>query len=90
MHPRNFLASAMVAGALTLAGCSSTPYFDRHFGESVRATMASQVINPNAAGNPDPVSGIDGRAAKGAQDRYERSMEPPQAPRGILGAGSGK
>lgn len=87
MHPRSVLAGAIVAGALMTSACSSTPYFDRHFGQSVRTTLASQVINPDAARNPNPVHGIDGRAAKGAQDRYEKSMEPPRAQQGILGTG---
>ncbi len=62
---------------LALAGCSSTPRFDRHFGESVRANLAAQVINPAAAANTDPAGGVDGNAARGAQERYEKSFAQP-------------
>jgi hypothetical protein len=82
-----------IAGACVLlsacASTSTTPNWDRQFGDSVRATLASQIIDPGAARNASTVSGIDGRAAKGAQDRYELSVEPPPAPTGTL-AGSHK
>jgi hypothetical protein len=57
-----------------LQGCSSTPRFDDHFGASVRANLSAQVINPAAAANADPVSGMDGAAARAAQERYQRSF----------------
>lgn len=87
MHPRFCFAGATLLAALSTSACSSTPHFDRHFGDSVRASMAAQVINPDAVRNADPVAGIDGRAAKGAQDRYELSVEPPPAPQRMLGNG---
>ena len=81
------LGSIVVSLAL-LGGCTSTtPRWDRDFGNSVRATMASQIIDPGAARNPTPVSGLDGRAALGAQDRYEHSAPAPTALTGTMGAG---
>jgi type IV pilus biogenesis protein CpaD/CtpE len=78
----------MFMGALTawwLSACaSSTPHYDQHFGESVRATLASQVINPAASANPNPVAGIDGRAAIAGQDHYERSFSQPTPPPTVL------
>lgn len=64
--------------ALLLAGCASTPRWDSHAGDSVRATLGAQVANPRAAPNPDPVNGIDGRAAGAAQERYQHSFRQPQ------------
>lgn len=64
--------------ALLLSGCATSPRWDAQFGDSVRATLAQQVANPAAADNPNPVSGIDGRAARGAQERYERSFKEAQ------------
>jgi type IV pilus biogenesis protein CpaD/CtpE len=61
-----------VLGALQ--GCSSTPRFNDNFGASVRANLSAQVINPAAAANTDPVSGVDGAAARAAQERYQRSF----------------
>ncbi|WLI89208.1 hypothetical protein Q4S45_21340 [Massilia sp. R2A-15] len=65
--------------ALSLSGCvSTTPVMDRQFGDSLRATLASQVANPGAPRNANPVNGIDGRAARAAQERYEASFAQPQ------------
>lgn len=65
--------------ALSLSGCAATsPVLDREFGASVRTTMASQVADPAAARNSNPVSGIDGRAARAGQERYESSFAQPQ------------
>lgn len=71
--------------ALLLAACSSTPRWDSQAGDAVRATLAAQVANPAAAQNSNPVNGIDGRAAKAAQERYEKSYANAQEQ---TGAGS--
>jgi len=72
-----------------LAGCASTPRWDVHAGDAVRATLSAQVANPQAGRNPDPVGGIDGAAAAAAQERYRRSFEQAQektgAPAAMIG-----
>ena len=69
---RILLAAAL---ALQLSACAvTTPQADARFGQSVRATLAAQVADPTAARNANPVSGIDGRAARGALQRYESSF----------------
>ena len=74
-----------------LAGCAPvTPRFDSSFGDSVRASVAAQVADPAAARNANPVSGIDGRAAQAAQQRYETSFRTPSAPEGAMISGSKK
>lgn len=75
--------AAMLALAVLLAACApTTPQWDGRFGDSLRVSMASQVANPEAVRNADPVAGIDGRAARAAHERYERSFSvpPPPAP----------
>lgn len=75
--------------ALLLAGCAAiSPRADASFGQSVRATLASQVVEPAAVRNANPVAGVDGRAARAAQDHYERSFAKPEtaaAPPGMIG-----
>lgn len=75
--------------ALLLSACAATtPQSDARFGQSVRATLASQVAQPAAVRNANPVSGVDGQAARAAQERYERSFakpEPAAAPPSMLG-----
>jgi hypothetical protein len=85
-----------LAGALPLllSACASTgsaPSTEARFGESVRATLASQVIHPEAARNANPVLGIDGHAARGALKQYEKTFDAPPAPAALsLTIGGGK
>jgi len=72
--------------ALLLAGCASTPRWDSHAGDAVRATLSAQVANPGAGHNPDPVNGIDGRAAAAAQERYQQSYKQAQEKAGAAAA----
>jgi hypothetical protein len=87
---RRSLAALAIAGLLS-ACAASTPQFDRRFGASVRDAMASQVANPVAEANTDPVAGMDGRSAVLAFDRYQKSFAEP-APQAvfIIGGGGGK
>jgi type IV pilus biogenesis protein CpaD/CtpE len=57
--------------SVLLQGCSSTPRFNDHFGDSVRANLSAQVIHPENAANTNPASGVDGAAARAAQERYQ-------------------
>jgi type IV pilus biogenesis protein CpaD/CtpE len=70
----------MAAGlVLLLSACSTTPHSDARFGESVRAAVAAQIAQPAAARNPNPVMVMDGRAARTAQEHYERSFGQGEA-----------
>lgn len=78
--------------ALTLAGCmTTTPEYDKHFGEAVRSVQVMQTLNPNASANTNPVTGIDGRAATAAMDRYNTQFVKPSADVSAftVGVGSG-
>jgi type IV pilus biogenesis protein CpaD/CtpE len=68
---------ALVAAAVQ--GCvSTTPRWDREFGKAVHANIAAQVLDPAAAANADPSTGIDGGAARSAHERYQRSFARPE------------
>ena len=74
---RLLIAAAL---ALLLPACAATtPQADARFGQSVRATLAAQVADPAAVRNATPVNGIDGRAARGALQRYENSFGKVEA-----------
>lgn len=70
--------------ASLLTACSSTPYLDSRFGEAVNMAKAQQTINPEASQDMDPVTGIDGKAAKEGIDRYHESFKTPPSTAGIL------
>jgi hypothetical protein len=62
-----------------LGGCaaSSTPNYDLRFGDAVREARQRMTVNPNAGGNLDAVTGMDGRAAREAVGRYQDSFKAP-------------
>jgi hypothetical protein len=63
---------------MLLSSCApTTPEWDSRFGESVRLAISQQTLNPRAGLNPNPVSGIDGKAAREAMGRYQNSFKEP-------------
>lgn len=76
----NKTALLMSLASWAAAGCvNTTPVWDSQFGQSVRMAVADQTLHPGATANRDPVAGIDGRAALGAQKRYENSFAQPES-----------
>jgi hypothetical protein len=84
-----WVTGALVVGG-ALAGCTSnTPRLDASFGEAVAMARAQQTLNPDASSNADPVAGMDGVAAQGAMDRYNKSFKQPPAPVNVFNIGIG-
>lgn len=85
------LALALVSVCAGLQGCAqTTPQWDRQFGMAARANLAAQVLDPAAAANRHPATGMDSRAAKGVYERYQRSFaQPESAPAPIFFTGGG-
>ena len=76
-----------------LQGCvSTTPQWDAQFGDATRSNLAAQVLDPAASANRNPALGVDGRAAKGAHDRYQRSFAQPESapPPLVINAGGAR
>lgn len=73
---RKLLALLVIA---LLGGCaaSTTPSYDTRFGDAVRQSRARMTLNPNAGANPDPVVGMDGKAAREATIRYHETFKTP-------------
>jgi hypothetical protein len=77
--------------AVTISGCSTTPYLDSRFGDAVNTAKAQQIINPDASKNADPVAGLDGTPARDSIERYEKTFkEPPPTFEIILAPGGGR
>jgi hypothetical protein len=75
---------------MLLAGCaatSSTPSYDTRFGNAVREARLRMTLNPNAGRNPDPIAGMDGRAAQEAFGRYHDSFKAPPPVTNVINIG---
>lgn len=86
------LATAALAASL-LQGCvHTTPDWDLRFGDATRIALAQQISQPEAARNADPVAGMDGRAARAAFERYQKSFSSPapQTTAFTIGVSAGK
>ena len=68
----------MVLACAALGGCmSSSPIWDAHFGEAVRAVTQLQIIDPHASENNPSLPGIDGKSAVSAMTQYDKSYSQP-------------
>ena len=47
------------------------------FGRSFQTAVESQILNPDAEKNLEPVTGLGGMAGKKAIERYQKSFEEP-------------
>jgi hypothetical protein len=78
---RNVAGMFAILGIIGLSGCAATttPETDARLGESMTMLKAQQTLNPDASRNTNAVTGIDGKAAKGALDNYRDSFRKPPA-----------
>ena len=84
--------TTLLLAASTLTACvEPAPRYEAEFGNATRATLNAQIINPEAGSNPDPVAGLDGRAARDAMQNYQKSFTNPEPATDAftIGIGSG-
>lgn len=74
--PRRLLCAAAI-GALAGCAATTTPVLDSHFGEAVALLKQQQILYPDAANNPNPVLGMDGKAGVSAYKQYQKSFSAP-------------
>lgn len=68
------------AAGLSLSGCATALMkADDASTAAVRTALAAHVIDQAGARDPAPVTGLDGRAARQAQERYEKSFSAKEA-----------
>jgi hypothetical protein len=61
---------------MMLSACQSIWDTSPEFGSTINGAIQDQLVNPNApAGNKKVTTGLDGSAAKGAVDNYQKSFE---------------
>ncbi|CAJ0713055.1 MULTISPECIES: hypothetical protein [Ralstonia] len=81
-------AALVILACQALTACmTTTPNWDKHFGEAVTSVKQAQVINPDAPAGLPALDGYDGKAAVAAMSNYDRSMT--RFPAGGTGTGSG-
>lgn len=73
--------------ALSFGGCASSPQYDARFGDAVRESRASMTMNPDAGSNPDPVAGMDGKAAQDSVILYQKSFQKPPPVTNVINIG---
>ena len=88
MKPLQTATIFMLAAVLT-ACAEPAPRYEAEFGNATRATFNAQIINPDAGNNPDPVAGLDGRAARDAIDKYQKSFAEPKPTENVINIGVG-
>jgi hypothetical protein len=61
---------------MLLSACQSIWDASPEFGSTINGAIQDQLVNPNApVGNKKVTTGLDGGAAKGAVDSYQKSFE---------------
>jgi hypothetical protein len=72
-------AALMVPVCAALGGCmTSSPIWEAHFGEAVKADRQAQIIDPLAGEHAPSKPGIDGKSAAAAMALYDKSyVQPP-------------
>ena len=82
---------ALGVALLWLAGCYGPSALDRNWGMSVHNNVAQQVVNPQAALNPEPAVGLPPQAAANEMEGYNKGFstkEPQGVFVGMQGAGT--
>jgi hypothetical protein len=86
-------ATLLLPVCAALGGCmTSSPIWEAHFGEAVKADVQAQIIDPQAGEHVRSTPGIDGKAAAASMDIYDKSYVQPQpeaSPMMDVGSGSG-
>ena len=73
-----------------MAGCATvTPNYDTKFGDSVREAKLKMTLNPSAGRNPDPVAGMDGKAARETIILYQETFKAPPPVVNVINIGGG-
>lgn len=86
------LALLALCSPLLSACVTTTPIWDKQFGQALSAVNRAQMVNPDGPADQAPLSGVDGKAAVTAMNNYDRSlirMTPAGGSYGSGGAATG-
>jgi len=75
MWRRPWMVVGLIVALSICLGCAETPVLDRNWGKSYEAQKTSQIMNPEAGKNLEPVVGLDGKIAERVSENYENRMK---------------
>jgi hypothetical protein len=76
----------LIAALSVSSGCGTLPQretllLDRNWGTSFETAKQSQILNPEAGKNLDPVVGLDGQAAEASMMKYRGITKVEETPK---------
>jgi len=80
MGKRSFFLIGFAALFFIGVGCAGPSRLETDFGTSVKLAKSSQILNPEAEKNIEPVTGFDGKAAQANIEKYRKDFEKPAPP----------
>jgi hypothetical protein len=80
MIKRLFIVMGLVAAFLVSISCVGPSRLERHFSTSFELAKSNQIFDPEAERNMEPVTGLDGEAARTTIEKYRKEFEKPAAP----------
>ncbi len=72
MRKKYYAAAVLIV--LITAGCNHYGALKKDYGNSYNAAKYGQILNPGASKNLEPVTGLSGRAAESAVNKYTDSF----------------
>ena len=78
---KKYYATVFVLIVLAAVGCSHYGALEADYGKSYNQAKSNQILNPQAALNLQPVTGLPGEAAAASEEKYLQSFgKTPQKP----------
>ena len=92
MIRKTFFLIGLATIFLIATGCKEIhkSRLELDYGTSKKLATYNQILNPDAEKNLEPVSGLDGQAAKGSIKKYQDDFKKPtKAPQYSISIGKG-
>ena len=62
-----------------ISACAGPTRVDKNYGKSFKQARVNQILDPEAEKNLEPVTGLDGKAAKAGIEKYRMTFEGSRA-----------
>ncbi len=75
MLTRYLTLIGLIATLLIFSGCARETMLSRNWGNSFESAKQSQILNPEAGKNLEPVVGLDGQASENNMEKYREGFK---------------